>query len=125
MQMFYGTSDIIESVESAPLANGIPAERLRLRGGPVLVLTENAMALYRDAAGPDDALGNGLIDLAELAEDQRLPQQEGRFVTEHRAGYVGLADGRAILITPMAVQLFANRDDALRNRDEVARLAFE
>lgn len=125
MQMFYGTSDIIESVEATPLANGTPAERLLLRGGPVLVLTAEAMALYRDATGPDDPLGNKLIALAELAPEHRLALGDGHFIREHRAGYIGLMDDKAILITPAAVQLFANKDDALRNQNELARLAFE
>ncbi|GGX73550.1 hypothetical protein [Saccharospirillum salsuginis] len=125
MQMFYGTSDIIESIQAEPLANGTPAERLQLRGGPVLVLTEEAMALYRDADSPDDPLGNGLITLAELTGDHALVREDGHFVREHRAGYIGLMDDKAMLITPAAIQLFANRDDALRNQNELARLAFE
>lgn len=125
MQMFYGTSDIIEALESRPLANGTPADRLRLRGGPVLVLTASAMALYRDVSDVDDPLGNGLIALAELSGDDVLVSEDERFVREHRAGYIGLMDDKAILITPVAVQLFANRDDALRNQNERARLAFE
>lgn len=125
MQMFYGSSDIIESVHPEPLANGTPAERLQLRGGPVLVLTEQAIALYRDAQSPDDPLGNGLLALTELTGKDCLTMAGAGFVKEHRAGYIGLHDGKALLITPVAVQLFANREDALRNQNECARVAFE
>ena len=125
MQMFYGSSDIIESVHSEPLANGTPAERLQLRGGPVLVLTEWAIALYRDAQSPDDPLGNGLIALTELKAGVGLKMAGAGFVKEYRAGYIGLHDDKAMLITPVAVQLFSNREDALRNQNELARVAFE
>lgn len=125
MQMFYGSSDIIESVHPEPLTNGTPAERLQLRGGPVLVLTERAIALYRDAQSPDDPLGNGLIALTELKESDGLKMEGTGFVKEYRAGYIGLHDDKAMLITPVAVQLFANREDALRNQNELARVAFE
>lgn len=123
--LFYGTSDIVESVQVRPLADGRPAERVCLKGGPVLVLSEAALGLYRDAEAPDDPLGNGLLDICELAGAHRLTPQDGRFVAEHRAGFIGLVDAKAVLITPVAIQLFAGRDDALRNRDALARLVFE
>lgn len=123
--MFYGTSDIVTNIQSRSLADGSPAERVSLKGGPVLVLSEQALALYRDEAAPDDPLGNGLISLGELPESNWLQPEDGRFIKEHRAGYIGLFGGQAILITPATVQLFANRDDALRNRNQVVRLAFD
>lgn len=123
--LFYGTSDIVTAVTSAPLADGSPSERLSLRGGPVLVITEKALGLYRDEDAPDDPLGNGLLALCDFPGTHRLTPHDGRFVREHRAGYVGLMDGHVILVTPAAIQLFANQNDALRNRDQLARLAFE
>ena len=110
--LFYGSSDIVTDVQSRPLNNGQPAERIALKGGPVLVLSATALALYKDADAPDDPLGNGLLALAELDEAHRLRADDsGRFVAEHKAGYIGLADGQALLITPVAVQLFADRDE--------------
>jgi len=44
-------------------------------------------------------------------------------VLEHRAGYVGLAGGFVLLITLNDVQLFGSKEDALRNRNEIARLS--
>ncbi|MFG1497917.1 hypothetical protein ABMA57_14900 [Saccharospirillum sp. HFRX-1] len=123
--LFYGTSDIVTELESRPLNNGAPAERVHLKGGPVLVLSQGALALYKDAASPDDPLGNGLLALVELDEAHQLAPAGERFVTEHRAGYIGLADGQALLVTPAAIVLYANRDDALRNQNARARLNFE
>lgn len=123
--LFYGNSDIVTELESRPLNNGEPAERVHLNGGPVLVLSARALALYKDAQSPDDPLGNGLLALVELDEAHRLAPVGERFVTEHRAGYIGLADGQALLVTPAAIVLYANRDDALRNLNARARLSFE
>lgn len=123
--LFYGSSDIVSELESRPLNDGQPAERVHLKGGPVLVLSTSALALYKDASAPDDPLGNGLLALAKLDDAHQLTPQEGRFVSDHRAGYIGLCDGQAVLVTPVAIVLYANRDDALRNRNALARLAFE
>ena len=123
--LFYGTSDIVTELESRPLNNGELAERVHLKGGPVLVLSQRALALYKDAASPDDPLGNGLLALVELDEAHQLAPAGERFVTEHRAGYIGLADGQALLVTPAAIVLYANRDDALRNQNARAKLNFE
>ncbi|MHA7880606.1 MAG: hypothetical protein ACX931_12490 [Saccharospirillum sp.] len=123
--MFYGSSDIVDAIESSTLPSGQPAERLRLRGGPVLVLSERALALYRHQQAVDDPLGNGLIQLQPLPSEHQLVCHEGQFVEQYRAGYIGLIDDKALLVTPVAIQLFANREDALRNHNPLARLDFE
>ena len=68
-----------------------------------------------------DALGNGLI--ASVTLPHTLPAENDRLVLEHRAGYVGLAGGFVLLITLDDVQLFGSKEDALRNRNEIARLS--
>lgn len=123
--MFYGSSDIVEGVEQCTLPSGQAAERVRLRGGPVLVLSAGAFALYKHLAAMDDPLGNGLIRLQPLATEHYLACHEGRFVEQYKAGFIGLVDNKALLVTPAAVQLFANREDALRNRNQLARLDFQ
>lgn len=123
--LFYGTSDIVTELECRPLSNGDLAERVHLKGGPVLVLSQRALALYKDAASPDDPLGNGLLSLVELDEAHQLAPTGEHFVSEHRAGYIRLADGQTLLVTPAAIVLYANREEALRNQNPRARLNFE
>lgn len=123
--MFYGSSDIVEGVEQCTLPSGQAAERVFLRGGPVLLLSEGAMALYRHLEAVGDPLGNGLIQLQPLTGEHQLACEDGRFVEQYKAGFIGLMDNKALLVTPAAVQLFANREDALRNRHQLARLDFE
>jgi hypothetical protein len=123
--MQFGPSDII--VNSAPLTlnNGEPAEQVWLRGGSVLVISGSALALYKNEAAIGDPLGNGLISLTDLPDDAPLIHDQGHFMREQRAGYIGLQDERVLLITPIAIQLFDNGLDALHNRNERARLPLE
>ncbi len=69
-----------------------------------------------------DELGNGLMELVDLIEGNCLELSEQGFVSEYRAGFVGLKDDKVILITPNDIQLFASKADALRNQNELARL---
>ncbi|WP_051207661.1 hypothetical protein [Saccharospirillum impatiens] len=123
--MIYGPSDIIVNSATFTLSNGEPAEQIWLRGGTVLVISATALALYKDEAAIGDPLGNGLIALTDLSGVSPLAHQDGHFMTEHRAGYIGLHGERLLLITPVAIQLFDDRRDALQNRNERARLPLE
>jgi hypothetical protein len=123
--MIYGPSDLIINSATLTLNNDEPAEKIWLRGGSILVISATALALYRDEAALSDPLGNGLIALADLPEQAPLKHDQGHFMSEHRAGYIGLQGDRLLLITPVAIQLFDDRQDALHNRNERARLPLE
>lgn len=123
--MNFGPSDLVINSLTFTLSNGEPAEQIWLRGGSILVISATALALYKDEAALSDPLGNGLIALTELSDASPLTHQDGHFMTEHRAGYIGLHDDRLLLITPIAIQLFDGRKDALQNRNERARLPLE
>lgn len=123
--MHFGPSDLVTNSVTFTLSNGEPAEQLWLRGGSVLVISATALALYKDAAAVNDPLGNGLIALTDLSKTSPLTHLDGHFMTEHRAGYIGLHGERMLLITPVAIQLFDERRDALQNRNERARLPLE
>ena len=97
---------------------------LHFRDGKILVLSEDTVAFYKDESSMSDALGTGLIAMAALDKQHHLQAMDdsGGWVKEYKAGFVGLHDDKAILITPLAIQLFAHRKDALYNRNEIARL---
>lgn len=115
------TSDLIVRLEQRQLPSGIDVDLAALQNGTVLAIGADALALYRSFDAVGDALGNGLI--ASVTLPHTLPAENGRFVLEHRAGYVGLAGGFVLLITLNDVQLFSSKEDALRNRNEIARLS--
>ncbi|MCT7358153.1 MAG: hypothetical protein COB09_10405 [Thalassobium sp.] len=115
------TSDLIVRLEQRQLPSGINVDLAALQNGTVLAISADALALYRSFDAVGDALGNGLI--ASVTLPHTLPAENDRLVLEHRAGYVGLAGGFVLLITLNDVQLFGSKEDALRNRNEIARLS--
>ena len=115
------TSDLIVRTEQRQLPSGVPVDLAGLQNGTVLAIGADALALYRSFEAVGDALGYGLI--ASVTLPCTLAAEDGCFVLEHRAGYVGLAGGFVLLITLNDVQLFSSKEDALRNRNEIARLS--
>jgi len=115
-----GSSDIIVRCE---FKDDNQAQWLTFRNGFVLVLQPQAMALYKDESSIHDPLGNGLKAIVDINEDNKLALKDSGFVSEYSAGFVGLVDDKAILITPNDIQLFENKTDALHNRNEITRLA--
>lgn len=119
-----GSSDIIAGVDQRSY-QGNTAQTLHFRDGKVLLINAHGMALFQNLAAIEDELGNGLMAQTEFADDLQLPHQDHQWVTEYSAGFVGLHGDYALLITPVAIQLFRNKQDALHNRDELARLNLE
>ena len=115
------SSDLIRATECRQLPQAGILEVLTLVNGTALVLAADSLSLYRSPQQVGDALGNGLV--ASVAIAPLLVPREERFVQECRAGYVGLCDGRVLLISLNFVQLFGGKEDALHNRNEQARLS--
>ncbi len=113
-------SDLVKSSTLLTLSHGEEVELLELLNGQILVLAENGLNLYKDAASIEDPLANGLLHSVELLEGGYLLKKEGRYMAMKRAGLVGLFDEKVILITPNDIQLFPSRASALRNQDEIA-----
>ena len=113
------TSDIVKSSQLLTLKNAEQVEALELINSQILVFSENALSLYKDIASIEDPLANGLLHTASLEESVRLKQEGGRFMAMNRAGLIGLFDEKVILLTPNDIQLFPNRNCALRNQDEI------
>lgn len=118
-----GSSDIISKCEYKTGGALKGSQLLTFRNGFVLVLREDCMALYKDETSITDPLGNGLKAMAELEGPDQLKAVDSGLVTMFSAGFIGLSDDKAILITPNDIQLFHNKADALHNRNEITRLA--
>lgn len=116
-----GSSDIIVRREKFQLPSGVPCDALHFRNGLVLLISLNALALYKNAQSVFDPLGNGMLALEDI-EDDLQADAEGNIVQEYQAGYVGLSGGKVILITPNDIQLFPNKEAALRNKNEITRI---
>ncbi|AJQ97101.1 hypothetical protein [Gynuella sunshinyii] len=119
--IFTASSDIIVNNRLASV-RGQTVELLYFRNEQVLLLTTQALSLYRHERFIEDELGNGLLAYLKLPDEHLLAQRQGHYVAEFQAGYVGLVDGKTLLITPVAIQLFPNKTDALYNRAEICRL---
>ena len=115
-----GSSDIVRAHRSIDL-NGELASLVELIDGKCLVICHNLIALYKNATSVTDELGNGLINQVEISPGIE-PDMNTGYVREFQAGYIGLTDGKAILIMPNYVQVFANKTDALNNKDSLAKI---
>ena len=120
-----GSSDIVTRCEFKQDATQGATQWLTFRNGWVMVLAPHFINLYKSEAVINDPLGNGLIDSADVPSEWTLVVDETGFVSRYAAGFVGLVDGKAILITPNDIQLFPSADDALRNQNEIIRLALQ
>ena len=118
------SSDIVQHV-SLQQHDDQMLQLLHFRDGKVLVLSENTLAFYKDENAINHDLGTGLIAMTHLDNDNQLSTDDNNnsgWVREYKAGFIGLHDNKALLITPLAIQLFNNKQDALYNRNEIARL---
>lgn len=118
------SSDIILEHTVCEFSNGERYEALLLRDGKAIVISKLSLALYKDIDAIDDPLGNGLLQICDLPtntlEHCTLP-----WINHFRAGFISLSDGMALLITPLAIQLFANKNDALHNQNEICKLTLD
>jgi len=118
------SSDIVSNDQQLALHSGELVDALTLINSQILVLSENTLSVYRSLDSIQDPLGNGLLHTVALQGAAELVRgQDGRFMAMKKAGVVGLFDDKVILITPNDIQLFANRNDALRNQKELVRLS--
>lgn len=116
------SSDLIREVHQGRLASGKAVDLACLVNGQVLAISDDALALFARLDDVADELGNGLIRSVTIPEPFQLSHSDG-YLQEHRAGYVGLSDGRVLLITLNDVQMFPSKQDALRNQGEITRIA--
>ncbi len=102
-----------------------PLQLVHFRDGKVLALSAHTLAFYKNADAIQDDLGMGLLAVADIPERHALPLSNDGWVEHYKAGFISLRGGLAILITPLAIQLFPNPNDALHNRNLICQLDIE
>ena len=112
-------SDIVCDYQAAWKGEPACIDLIGLKGGKVLALSSNSMSLYKDESSIGDELGNGLLNSCDWPE--ALTFNQG-FVKGFKAGVIFLHQEKTILITPVAIQLFALASDALKNQNCIASL---
>jgi len=107
---------IVARHETRNLGPRGPVNLLHFHQGQVLMISAAAVGLYRDAAALDDPLGNGAVGYEEIPEHLRGQwRPDNGFVTEQRAGFVGLQSGGVLFIRPDGIALYDDGASALRN----------
>lgn len=116
------SSNLIAQHHRDRLDDGRIVDMAKLINGQFLAISHDSLALYRSAEALHDRLGNGLLGSVAIPVEHHIPEYEGGYLQIHKAGYVGLSADMTLLITLNDVQLFASRNDALRNQNEIVRL---
>jgi hypothetical protein len=116
------TSDIIKSVSIFQMDNSEKFQVLEFHDEKVLILAKNAMALHKTKASFENPLSDGCLGYVDLIPEHHLNWENGSIVEEYKSGYICLKDHRVILITPNAIQLFPGNQEALRNKQCLAKI---
>lgn len=107
---------IVARQETRNLDQRGPVNLLHFHQGQVLMISATAVGLYRDAVAVDDPLGNGAIGYEPIPSVlQASWDPDLGFVTDQRAGYVGLSSGAVLFIRPDGIALYDDGMSALRN----------
>lgn len=121
------SSDLISHLASVTMPNGIAGHEATLINGNAVVVTHKELALFRKAGDCVDPLGNGFIRSVVIPRENHIATDadQSPFIVEHRAGYVGLADGQVLLITLNSIQMFPSKHAALRNENQIVELSLK
>lgn len=92
---------------------------LSLVQGPIILIGQDAVGVYRSRQALSDPLGNGTFGYELLPVALRASPTASGYVAVQRAGFIGLHSGAALFLRPDGLALFANSQDALHNRDMI------
>ncbi|MCK0536237.1 hypothetical protein [Alcanivorax quisquiliarum] len=111
------TDAIIHSHERATVAGHGQVNLLHFHHQSVLMITAQAVGLYRDRAALDDPLGNGALGF-ELIPAALRPvwEQHCGYVREQMAGFIGLTSGAVLFVRPDGIALYPDATRALHNQ---------
>tara|TARA_R110000850_G_scaffold7681_4_gene28272 strand:+ start:1440 stop:1811 length:372 start_codon:yes stop_codon:yes gene_type:complete len=123
--MLLSNSDIIQNRRLIELESGEAAEALELRDGLTLILKPDAIALYRSLDSFFDPLGSGCMAYVELPTEQQLAWSNNQIMQEHEAGYVGLSEGKVLLITPNHIRVYQSKHNVLNHIDPIGELMLD
>ena len=111
------TDMIVARTEVRDLPGKGQVDLLHFHQGQVLLISTEAVGVYRNEAALVDPLGNGVLGYQSLPDSIRPePNANGSVVEDQRAGCVRLASGAVLFIRPDGVALYNNGEDALRNQ---------
>ena len=102
--------------------NGQSAELIQLHNGLIIALSSNALTCYKNRQSIGDPLGNGLLSSTAIPANHLIHFEAERCIAQHRSGYVGLTDGKALLIAPFHIRLYPSNHDGLRGLNCIAEL---
>ena len=114
------SSDLIRAWKLLTLGDGTPVAEAELVNGNALVISPQSIALFRRPGDCVDPLAGGMVRNEALTEGLTLLPP---FIEEHRAGFVGLTEGMALLIGLNDVRMYPNRNDALRNQNMICEMS--
>ncbi len=114
------SSDLIRDWQLLTLVDGTPVAEAELINGNALVISPGSIALFRRPGDCINPLAGGLVRSEALSEALEL---QSPFIEEHRAGFVSLTDGLALLIGLNDVRMYPNSNDALRNQNMICELS--
>ena len=114
------SSDLIRTWKLLTLADGTSVAEAELVNGNALVISPQSIALFRRPGDCVDPLSGGMVRNEALTEGLMLLPP---FIEEHRAGFVGLTEGMALLIGLNDVRMYPNRNDALRNQNIICEMS--
>lgn len=115
------SSNLVREHYPCILASGVEAEVAELINDRVLTISSDSLALFRSRMDVSDPLGNGLLHVVGIPAGFHFTSP-APYIVEHCAGYVGLTDGKVLLVGLNDARLFANKRDALSNRSEIVRI---
>lgn len=103
--------------------NGEAAELVCLHNGLVIAITCSALRCFKNRQSVGDPLGNGLLSFADLPPSEQVQfNDQNRCIDRHTSGFIGLIDGKAMLIAPFHARLYPNNHDGLRGLNCLAEL---
>ena len=124
MQNFNDSEIIVEHTRvSRP--NGLHYDALTLKNGYSLLINAHEMALYKSLRHALDPLSDGFLSACSFDHPLTSNQAEISVIENFTAGFVGLVDGKTLLILPGKIILFPNKESALFNQNAISTLFFE
>lgn len=112
---------IIAQLHSKTL-NGQPLQLAQLHNGLIIALSPDSLGCYKNLDSVSDELGNGLLSFARLESQHTIAFKQDLCVSTYAGGFMGLVDGKALLITPFKASLYMNNHDGLRGLNPLAEL---
>lgn len=124
MSIITQSSDIVLKIIYNQDIQRIRVEKLLLKGGAMIAISAQQIALYQHQFTQYDPLTSKLIDIADIPLTYQF-NQERPWVQSAKGGFVSLINGTGLLITPTVIKLYPDAASALQNKQTLLTLTFE